>query len=365
MKLIVDGLDLAEAVATVARAASAKTINPVLEGIKLDAKGDTLTLSATDLEIFIRKAVRADIKQEGTVIVPGQLFTNYVRRLDKSSLSITGNSEHIIIEHGGNDCNFQCLPIDEYPTIVNLTEKPYFSIKEEALRDLITKTTPCASTDDSRPVLRGVLFELDGEKLTGVALDGFRLARVEKTVANHKGKTQVIVPARSLEEVKKLLSDSGGEINIIIENKFLQINVGGTTIASRLIEGEFINYQQILPKDFSTNAAVEKNAFDHAVERAGLLVRSDRINLVTLKIAEKQILVSSTNEIGKIKEIVPASITGKDLSISFNAKYLFDALRTIGNDFIKLQLTGEHSPAVITPAKDGDFLFLVLPVRMN
>jgi len=250
---------------------------------------------------------------------------------------------------------------------VNLTADPYFSIKSEALRDLIAKTTICTSADDSRPVLKGVLLEIGTEpnKVTAVALDGFRLARVEKDIANYKTATKIIVPARSLEEVKKLLSDDNGEVNIVIENKFMQINVGNTLLATRLIDGEFINYTQIMPKEFSSDAVVEKTVFEHAVERAGLLVRSDRINLVTLKIGDKQVAVSSNNEIGKINEKVPASLNGKDVTISFNAKYLFDAMRNIQNDFIKIHLTGEHSPAIITSAKDSDFTFLVLPVRMN
>ncbi|MCL2846210.1 MAG: DNA polymerase III subunit beta [Firmicutes bacterium] len=365
MKLTVDGLDLAEAVATVARAANAKAINPVLEGIKLTATKDTLTLSATDLEIFLQKTIRADIKQQGTVIVPGRLFAEYVRKLDKSSLSITSDGQTVVIKHADNICNFQCLPADEYPSIINLTEEPYFSIKSEALRDLISKTTICTSQDDSRPVLKGVLFELYKDTLTGVALDGFRMAKVEKSIANYKDAGKIIVPARSLDEVRKLLSDDNGEVNVVVENKFLQISVGNTIMATRLIDGEFINYAQIMPKEFTSDAVVEKSHFENAVERAGLLVRSDRVNLVTIKVGDKQVAVSSTNEIGRINEKVAASLTGKDVTIAFNAKYLFDALRNIQNDFIKLQLTGEHSPAIITAAKDGDFTFLVLPVRIS
>ena len=365
MKLIAEGMDLAEAVSIVSRAANAKAINPILEGIKLTAKDGVLTLSATDLEIYIQKKVRADIKQEGTVIVPGRLFSEYVRKLDSTHVNITSDKETVVISHGENVCNFQCLLAEEYPEIVSLNTDPHFSIKSEGFRDLIAKTTICASTDDSRPVLRGVLMEISKDKINAVALDGFRLAQVEKQIANHLEDTKIIVPARSLDEVKKLLAEDSGEVNVIIGNKFFQVNVGNTLFATRLIEGEFINYAQIIPKTFTSDMVVEKGPFENAVERAGLLVRSDKINLVTLKIADKQMVVTSTNEIGKVNEKVPGSLTGKDLTISFNAKYLFDSLRHIQKDFIKISLTGEHSPAIITSAKDGDFLFLILPVRMS
>ena len=365
MKLQIDGLDLAEAVSVVSRASGAKQINPVLEGIKLTAKGGMLTLSATDLDIYLKKTVRADIKKEGEVIVPGRLFADYVRKLDKSQISITAEGDTIVVKHGDNAFNFQGFVREEYPDIVTLDSDPYFSIKSEAFRDIIAKTTICASNDDSRPVLRGVLFEIDGAEITAVALDGFRLARVQKGISNHKDRTQIIVPSKSLLEISKLLADENGEINVCLENKFLQVSIGNTVFASRLIEGEFINYGQIIPKTTVSDIVVETSAFMHAVERAGLLVRSDRINLVTLKIVDKKIQINSTNEIGKINELVAASLTGKDMTISFNAKYLFDALRNIDNEFIKLSLTGEHSPATISASKDGDYLFLILPVRMS
>jgi len=365
MKLTVDGLDLAEAAATVSRAANAKTINPVLEGIKLTAKDGKLRLAATDLEIYIQKTIIADIKQEGEVIVPGRLFFDYVRKLEKTQINITSEGESIVITHDDNVCNFQCLLGEEYPDIVSLTAQPHFSIKSETFRDIISKTTVSAATDDSRPVLRGVLCEIVGENMTAVALDGFRLSKVEKKITNHGGDTNIIIPARSLEEVRKLLLDDNGEVNVVIENKFFQVNVGNTLFASRTIEGDFTNWRQIMPKSFVSEVVLERTAFAEAVERAGLLVRSDKINLVTLKVADKQVLVTSTNEIGKINEKVSASLTGKDINISFNAKYLFDALKNINVEFIKISLTGIHSPSIITSAKEGDFVFLVLPVRMN
>lgn len=366
MKILCDGLDLADAVATVSRAANARAVNPVLEGIKLIAKGETLTLAATDLEIYVQKTIRADVKTAGTIIVPGKLFSEYVRKLDnKSQIALTAEGDQTIINQGENVCNFQCLMLAEYPDIVNLSAKPHFSIKSEDFRDFISKTTVSASSDDSRPILKGVLAEINGNELTGVALDGFRLSHVTKKISNHKLDTKIVVPARSLEEIKKLLADDSGEINIIIENKFFQVNINKTMFATRLIDGDFINWKQIVPVKFESNVVVEKAAFEASVERAGLLVRNDKINLVTLKLADKIMGITSNNEIGKINEKLPASFTGKDMSISFNAKYLFDVLRNSNNDFIKMSFNTEVSPCVITAAKESDYLFLILPVKMN
>ena len=365
MKLIVDGLDLADAVATVSRAANAKAINPVLEGIKLVAKDGKLMLCATDLEMYMTKTIRADVKKDGVVVVPGKLFSEYVRKLDKAQVSITADAASVVITHGDNMCNFGCLLVSEYPDIVSLSNTPHFSIKAKALADFIAKTRFAAAEDDSRPVLKGVLCELEGSKLNGVALDGFRLSMVTKTVANSGGDLTIVVPARCLEEVRRIVGDAKDDVSVVIANKFFQVSVGTTVFAARLLDGEFIKYREIIPQNFESDVVVAKQDFEQAVERAGLLVRSDRINLVTLKATDKQLVISSNNEMGKINEKVAASLTGKDVEISFNAKYLFDVMRNVGDEYIKLSFNGGLQPATITPTKKGEYLFLVLPVRMN
>ena len=358
-------MDLAEAVAIVSRATNTRALNPILEGIKLTAKDGTLTLAGTDLEMYIQKTIRADIEKDGVAIVPGKLFNEYVGRLGKSSVKLNLEGDNMCITHADNTCNFQCMLAIEYPDIVNINKKPHFSIKSEHLRDFITKTRVSVGTDDSRPILKGVLCEIGKDKITGVALDGFRLSKVEKKITNHADTTKVIVPARSFDEIRKLITDDNGEVSIIIDNRFFQVNINKTIFAGRLIEGEFINYAAIIPQNFESSAIVEKIAFEHAVERAGLLVRSDKINLITLHISDKIIGITSNNEIGRIAEKVPTNLTGKDINISFNAKYLYDVLKATNDEFLKINLRAELDPATIESAKPNDYLFLILPVRMS
>ena len=365
MKLICEGLDLQEAVATVSRATNTRTINPILEGIKLTAKNGTLTLAATDLEMYIQKTIRADIQTEGTCVVPGKLFNEYVGRVGKHSIGLNLNGENMTITHGENVCNFQTLLLIEYPDIINIDKKPHFSIKADALRDFITKARISVSNDESRPILKGVLCEISKENITGVALDGFRLSKVEKPIKNYEAPINVVVPARSFDEIKKLVADDNGEVSVIIDNKFFQVSINKTIFAGRLIDGDYINYTQIIPANFESSVVVEKSTFEQAVERAGLLVRSDKINLVTLSISDKFVSVTSNNEIGAIDEKVPAKLSGKDIKISFNAKYLHDVLKATTDDFVKINFNGELSPCVIENAKPADYMFLVLPVRMS
>ena len=175
MKLKCDGLDLAEAVSTVSRAINARSLNPILEGIKLTAKDGMLTLAATDLEMYIQKTIRADVETEGIAIVPGRLFNEYVGKLGNFSVGLKLEGDNMQITHGENVGNFQCLLLIEYPDIVNINKKPHFTIKSDSLRDFITKTRISVSNDDSRPILKGILCEIGQDKITGVALDGYRL----------------------------------------------------------------------------------------------------------------------------------------------------------------------------------------------
>ncbi|MCL2228827.1 MAG: DNA polymerase III subunit beta [Firmicutes bacterium] len=366
MKLTCDGIELAEAIGIVGRAVGAKSMNPILEGIKLTAKDGQLIIAATDLEVYIQRTICANIESEGTTVVPGKIFGDYVAKLKESVVELALlKGDHMTIKHGDNVGDFQCMLAIEYPDIVNIDKKPHFSIKSEALRDFIAKTRVSVGQDDSRPVLKGVLCEIAGKRLTGVSLDGFRLSKINKTINNHADDLKVIIPGRSLEEIRKLVGDDNGEVSIIIDNKFFQVNINKTMFAGRLVDGDYINYAQIIPDSFTTNVVVEKSAFEFAVERAGLLVRSDKVNLVTVDASDKTVAITSNNEIGKISEKVAAKIEGRDIKISFNAKYLYDVLKAINDEFIKISFGTELSPCIIESAKNGDYFFLVLPVRMS
>lgn len=368
MKFICEGEDLKAAVAIVSHGTSAKTINPILEGIKIVAENDTVTFFATDLELYIRKTIRADVKQDGAVVLPGKLFGEYIGKIGGGQITFTASETTAVIEHGeGNDGNFSCLPVNEYPDLINLQAQPAFGVKAGDLREIINKSVPFCAADNSRPVLRGTLFEIDATSntLTTVALDGYRLSKVVKPALHPTTSSKIIVPCRALEEMRRMLSDDKEEISIILENKFVQMAVGSTVFASRLIDGEFVNYKQIIPTAFNCNIVLETAPFLASVGRAGLLAGSNKVNLLTLTTGDKCLEIYANNEMGKINERVPANLDGQDLKIAFNAKFMFDALNTINDDFVKLSFTGPLAPCVITSAKKGDYLFLVLPVRLS
>ena len=368
MKFICDGEDLKSAVAVVAHGTNSKTVNQILEGIKIVAEGNTVTFFATDLELYIRKTIHADVKQDGSALLPGKLFCEYISKIGKGQIVFTSSDTSAVIEHGeGNDGNFSCMPVNEYPDLINLETKPLFFLKGADLREVISKTTPFTAQDNARPVLRGALFDVDSNNntLTAVALDGYRLARITKPLVRPTGSAKLIIPSRALDEMRRMLTDDKEEIGLIVENKFVQITIGSTVFASRLIDGDFVNYRQIIPTEFSCSVVVETSPLLASVGRAGLLSSSNKINLITLTTADKSLELYANNDKGQINERVPANLDGTSIKIAFNSKYMFDALNTIDDEFVKLSFTTPLAPCVITSAKRGDYLFLVLPVRLG
>lgn len=367
MKFICDGEDLKTAVAIVAHGTNSKTVNPILEGIKIVATGNEVTFFATDLELYIRKTIHADVKQEGSALLPGKLFCEYIGKIGKGQIIFTSSDTSAVIQHGDNDGNFSCMPVNEYPDLIDLNTKPLFYLRGGDLREVINKTAPFTAQDNARPVLRGALFDVDSNNntLTAVALDGYRLARVTKPLVRPTGSAKLIIPSRALEEMRRMLTDDNEEIGLIVEKKFVQITLGSTVFATRLIDGDFVNYRQIIPTEFNSSVVVETAPLLAAVGRAGLLAGTNRINLLTLTTADKSLELYANNEMGQINERVPANLDGANIKIAFNSKYMFDALNTISDEFVKLSFTTPLAPCVVTSANRGDYLFLVLPVRLG
>ena len=366
MKIIVNGNDLSQAVMKVSKAISIKTTNPILEGIKLSVKGDNLTLSATDLEIAIEKTIVSDTFMEGQIVVPGKLFAEFVKKLEnEEQVEIVLESEgKLKIVYGTSEVFLSVLSADQFPTIEKTENENAFSLLQKDFKDIINKTVFSCSTDESRPILKGCLFEVNGEELTCVAIDGFRLAVAKKKVKNASSNFSVVVPARSLNEICRLLENDDEEITFINEKNKFMIEVEGTVFITRLLEGNFVNYKQIIPSDFITTVKVSRNGFLNSLERANVVAKEAK-NIVKLDIKENYINILANSESGNINENVIINLDGKDLSIAFNSKFICDALKAAGDDFVNIYLNSPISPCVIKPYSGEEYLYLILPIRIN
>ena len=358
------GIELSDAFLSVSKAISNKITNPILEGIKIVAEDDTLTLSATDTELSIEKKIKANIKAEGEGVVPGKFITEFVKKLTNEMVEIEINEKNqMIIRYDDSQSIIQCYNVLEYPSFKNVETMQYFGIAQKDLKTIINKTIFSVAVDDSRPILKGVLFDIERNTLNAIALDGYRLAKVKKNIVSDLD-VNIVIPAKSLSEISRLLDDSDEMINLYVDKSVLMVDFGDTKLTTRLLEGDFVNYKQIIAANYETVCVVNKNQFEDALERASLLSKVGQGNCVKFEVKEKNLCITSNSELGNVKENVPVNTTGKELLIAFNARYFIENLHANTDEFVKVCFNSPANPCVIVPVEGDEFLYLILPVRM-
>ena len=363
MKFVCDGTILSDAGFTVCKACAVKTITPVLECIKIEAKNDAVTLTAYDGEISIEKKVKADVFEEGEICVNGKMFSDFVGKISRSEVVISADDKGMLIEYGDSETNMQTLPASDFPVIENSAfNEGYFETKQEDLKALISKVVFCCATDESRPILKGCLLETKDGKLTATALDGFRMATSYCDTKVSDGEIKIVCPARTLNEISRMLN--GDEpLKIYAHKNRLAVSVSDTVITSRLYAGEFVKKENIFPVAFSTKVTVSKNEIIESVERASVLIRGDKNNLVIFDIKNGKITVNANSEMGEVEETVVAELDGEELKVAMNGKYLLDALKALTEEKIVLSFNTSVSPFTLENAEDKRSQYLVLPVR--
>ncbi len=363
MKFKCDGLELSEAISVVQKAISSKTTSQILEGIKIVCHEDKLTLTATDLEMSIEKTIRAEVYVSGETVVPGRLFGEYIKKLTNEQIECELNERNQLrIAYTDSEGCLQCMDINEFPQIREVEKTNYFEINKEDFKSLITNVYYAVAQDDSRPILKGILIETTGNTIKAVAVDGCRLSISNKNLVLSTADFKIIVPGKNIAEIVKML-DNEGSIKVYIHSNNIMVDLGDTIIINRLIDGQFINYRQIVPNDFTTIVTINKEQLEDAIDRASVLSRIDKNNLVKFDVREKNLMLTSNSEIGNTKENITVGVKGNDINISFNSKYFSDCLRVIDNPYVKMNFNSPIQPCVITPCEGNDFVFLILPVK--
>lgn len=364
MKIIVNSLDLNDAVAKVSKALSSKEVAPVLECIKITAENDKLTLYATDKDLAIEKTIDANVIVGGAFLVPGRIFGEYIRNIAESgsevALEINGN--RLEISTSGSECNIAILDVDDYPETESLSGSNYFAIQEINLKEIINNVIFSVATDDSRPMLKGVCFEAKEYTLSAVATDGYRFAMSKKALEERVDEISATIPARSLSELSKLLSDSENILKVYIENNYLMVSLDKTKLFTRLLSGQYIKYDNIVPKDFLSTLMVNKETFEKSLNIASIMSRSEKNNLVVFDIEEYSMNISSTSQYGSAKENVPISLSGKDVRCAYNSRYINDCLKVINAETIRMEFA-QHNSCVITINDSDEVLYFILPVK--
>ena len=364
MKFVCDGMILADAAFTVSKACASKTITPILECIKLSAVNDGLTLTAYDGEISIEKKILAEVLEEGEVCVNGKTFADFVGKI--SSFEVVAESENkcLLIRYADSESYIQARSAMDFPRFGNRTTegKNSFTIKESDFKNLISKTIFCCATDESRPILKGCLLEAKNGELTATALDGFRMAYSKCEAGEGSGEMKLVCPARTLTEISRML-DNENDLKVYADRNLLYVSVKDTVITSRLYAGEFVKKENIFPQAFTTTIRVKRAELMESVERAAVLIRGDKNNLIVFEIKLGKITITANSDMGKVEEIVKADLEGKELRIAMNGKYLLDALKALSDENVELSFNTPVSPFTLKNEMGGRNEYLILPVK--
>ncbi len=367
MKFVCNGMVLSDAAFTVSKACAVKTLTPILECIKLKAENDGLTLTAFDGEISIEKKIKAEIIEEGEICVNGKTFADFVGKIATFEVVLSTEENTMTIKYADSESRMQILSPDEFPRLGNRTSiegKEYFEIKEADLKTLIAKIAFCCATDESRPILKGALLEAKDGKLEATALDGFRMGYAYCDTQSTSDDMKIVCPARTLTEISRMLGEEE-LIKVYADKNSLSVAVKDTVITSRLYAGEFVKRENIYPIDFTTYVTVNKAEIVDSVERASVLIRGDKNNLVVFDIKNGKIVINANSDMGKVEEIVGAELEGKELKIAMNAKFLLDAIKALDEEKILFSFNSSVSPFTLENMENKTCKYLILPVRTN
>ena len=369
MKIKINQNELNKSINIVQKAVSVRTPLPILSGILIEAKDNMLILTATDLDLGIKTYSPCEIEEEGSIVVQSRLIGDFVRKLPPNTYVFieTMENNNMEIKCMNSEINILGNSAEEYPDNTFDNEGESFKIKSEILRDLIRHTYFAASQENMKPIFTGCLIEIKNNMCTIVALDGYRMA-VKKEHIDFDGDISIVVPSKTLIEILRIIEENKGETEITVSESHISFKIENTIIISNLLEGKFIDYEGIIKDNYVSVVKVDTEDIKESIERASLLARDDKNNLVILDIKDSNMQINSASEYGNVEENISINKEGEDIKIGFNSKYILDYLKMIDSDRISLNLIGKNNPCFIKEEGENNtenYIYMVLPVRIR
>ncbi len=365
MRIFCDRQALADAVNNVQRAVAAKSALPALEGILLRASGNSLFLAGYDMELGITTTIEADVQQAGEIVLTAKLFSEILRRMPANEILIESNEKNnTVIRSGNSEFTVMGFSSVDYPELPTINNGAAITVMQSTLKSMIRQTLFAVAQNDARPVHTGVQFEINNKVLRLVAVDGSRLAMRSEPISSEE-ELQFVVPGKTLNEVLKLLGDEEEPLYITVGARHLIMEIGGYSVFSRLLDGEFLPYRKAIPTNSTTTIRVNTRSMIDAVDRASLVINDRLKSPLICRFKEDRISLSCITALGSANDAVDAKIEGRQEEMGFNSRFLLDALRNTESDEILIELGGPQAPMKVLPASGDSFLFLVLPVRLK
>jgi DNA polymerase III subunit beta len=364
MKFNVSKDKLLEGLSYVQNVVSTRTTLPILSNVLLQASEGEIRLTTTDLDVGVRGSVEAQVERSGATTLPARRLFSIVRELPAAEIYVDVDSKNLAsIRSGPSYFKILGLPEEEFPPLPRFDDAKIFTIAQKDLKDGLKKTSYAISTDETRYVLNGTLFSFKDNKLTLVATDGRRLALVDLELEFPRSQEiDVIVPTKAVMELQRLVKDEG-DVKVSIGENQIAFEINQTLLVSKLIEGNYPNYRQVIPSEAKERVTLERETLLNAVRRVALLA-SEKSNSVKLSFSKGNIdIVATTPDVGEARESLVVMYKGREFSIAFNPEFLMAPLRNLSTDEVYLDLIDEMSPGVIKIA--GPFLYVLMPMRLN
>ena len=370
MKFVCYKDTIIKALNSVVKGVASKTTMPILEGILIQTNEGEIKLTTYDLEIGIEYTMKCDIIEHGSIVVNATMFTEIIRKLPDTEINISVNENNLLtIECEGALYKLATMNPDEFPELPQIEIENSIDIEQGALKNMIRKTIFAVSSDENRPIFSGCLFEIKDNKLNVVAIDGFRLALRNINLPVPVNDFKAVIPAKTLNEVIKIISDSFESVKIGDAKNQALFEMENCKIVTRILDGEFLNYNSVIPTEWQTRVRVNRNDLQNSFERISLIssssIEKEKKYPVKVTVDLGKMIISCTNQTGDAKEEVYISTEGKYLEAGFNPKYFLDCLKAIDDEEIYVEFGSNISPCLVKSVENSDYVYMILPIRLK
>lgn len=365
MKVICARKDIYEGVQVAGRAVSARTSLPILSHLLITAEDNRIRIAATDLEIGMECVVEANVQEPGSMTVPARVLTEALAALPETDVALSFDESNTArLKCGASDFTILGLPPEEFPLLPEVKEEVSLSLDYDVLREGIRKTAFAISPDESRAILTGILMNIDGGGLRLVSTDTHRLCVYNCAVDDSRGTVNAIVPGRAMNELTRI-AEGQGKVDVRISPSQILFKFGDTILISRLIEGQFPNFQKVVPTEFTRKLIIPTEPFLQSARRVAIVARENS-NRTMMKTEDGTLVMSAeSGSVGSAHEEVEVIKEGDDLKMAFNSKYLLDVLGVIDTEAIEMELSGEASAAVIRPQTQDNYTYVLMPMQLE
>ena len=370
MKIVCYKENILKAINSVVKGVASKTTMPILEGILIQTNDKEIKLTTYDLEIGIEYVMECEVEEQGSTVVNAIMFSEIIRKLPDTEIHITLNNKNLLeIECEGSLYKLATMNPEEFPELPKIEVENSIEIDQTLLKNMIRKTIFAVSNEESRPIFTGCLFEIENNKLTVVAVDGFRLALRSIFLNKQSNNFKAVIPGKTLNEVNKILLDSFKPVKIGVSKNQALFEMDNCKIVTRILDGEFLNYKNVIPSNWETRIKVNKNNIQNSFERISLIssstVEKEKKYPVKVNVDIGKITISCTNQTGDAKEELYVSTEGKNLEAGFNPKYFLDSLKAIDDEEVYIEFGSSISPCLIKSTENNDYTYMILPIRLK